>query len=137
MARLFGIVIPDDKKVDYGLTRIYGIGWTRARKIIEDLKIDKNARIKDLTEEQQKNIINVVEKTYKVEGDLREEVNESIKRLREIGSYRGMRHAVGLPARGQRTKSNSRTRKGKKKTVGSLTKEAWAKLETAQNSAKK
>ncbi len=137
MARIFGVVIPDDKKVDYGLTLIYGIGWTRARKIVEDLKIDKNARIKDLSEEQQKNIINVVEKTYKVEGDLREELNESVKRLREIGSYRGMRHAMGLPARGQRTKSNSRTRKGKKKTVGALTKEAWAKLETAQNTTKK
>ncbi len=137
MARIFGVVIPDDKKVDYGLTLIYGIGWTRARQIVADLKIDKKARIKDLSEEQQKNIINVVEKKYKVEGDLREENNEAIKRLREIGSYRGMRHAMGLPARGQRTKSNSRTRKGKKKTVGALTKEAWAKLETAQNTTKK
>lgn len=137
MARILGVQLPDDKRVEYALTLIYGIGWARAGKIMEQLKIDKSARMKDLTEDHLKSIINVVEKGFKVEGDLREENSESIKRLREIGTYRGMRHAVGLPARGQRTKSNSRTRKGKRKTVGALTKEAWAKLETAANSGKK
>lgn len=137
MARILGVVLPDDKRVEYALTLIYGVGWARSSKILEQLKIDKNARMKDLSEEQQKSIIQIIEKGYKVEGDLREELNESVKRLREIGSYRGMRHAMGLPARGQRTKSNSRTRKGKRKTVGALTKEAWAKLETAQNASKK
>jgi small subunit ribosomal protein S13 len=137
MARILGVVLPDDKRAEYALTLIFGVGWARSAKILEQLKIDKGARMKDLTEEQQKSIIQIIEKGYKVEGDLREENNEAIKRLREIGSYRGMRHIVGLPARGQRTKSNSRTRKGKRKTVGALTKEAWAKLETATNTTKK
>lgn len=137
MARILGVVLPDDKRAEYALTLIFGVGWARSAKILEQLKIDKNARMKDLSEEQQKSIIQIIEKGYKVEGDLREENNEAIKRLREIGTYRGMRHVVGLPARGQRTKSNSRTRKGKRKTVGALTKEAWAKLETATNSGKK
>lgn len=137
MARILGVVIPDDKRVEYALTLIYGIGWSRSREIMTNLKMDMKSRIKDLSEEQIQQIIQVVEKSFKVEGDLREELNESVKRLREIGSYRGMRHAMGLPARGQRTKSNARTRKGKKKTVGALTKEAWAKLEQVQNAAAK
>lgn len=137
MARILGVVLPDEKRAEYALTLIYGIGWARSRKLLQQVKIDPSTRTKDLSEEQMKSIINLVEKSYKVEGDLREELNDSIKRLREIGSYRGMRHSMGLPARGQRTKSNARTRKGKKKTVGALTKEAWAKLETAQNAAKK
>lgn len=129
MARILGVVLPEDKRLEYALTLIYGVGQTRARKILEDLKIDKATRVKDLTEEQQKNIIHYVESAYKTEGDLREELNDSIKRLKDNGSYRGMRHMMGLPANGQRTKSNARTRKGKRKTVGALTKEAWAKLE--------
>ena len=132
MARILGVVLPDDKRVEYALTLIYGIGWSQSTKIMDQLKIDKATRMKDLSEEQIKNIIGVIEKSFKVEGDLREEISESIKRLREIGSYRGIRHAMGLPVRGQRTKSNARTRKGKKKTVGALTKEAWAKIEQAQ-----
>lgn len=132
MARILGVVLPDDKRVEYALTLIYGIGWSQSTKIMDQLKIDKKTRMKDLTEEQIKSIIGVIEKSFKVEGDLREEINESIKRLREIGSYRGIRHTMGLPVRGQRTKSNARTRKGKKKTVGALTKEAWAKIEQAQ-----
>lgn len=135
MARILGIVLPDDKRVQYALTLIYGIGWTQSKSILEQLKIDSKTRVKDLSEEQQKNIIQVIEKSFKVEGDLREERGESIKRLRDIGSYRGMRHMMGLPARGQRTKSNARTRKGKRKTVGALTKEAWAKLEETQKKA--
>jgi small subunit ribosomal protein S13 len=137
MARILGVVIPDDKRVEYALTLIYGIGWSQSTKIMDQLKIDKKTRIKDLSEEQIKSVIGVIEKNFKVEGDLREELNESIKRLREIGSYRGIRHTMGLPVRGQRTKSNARTRKGKKKTVGALTKEAWAKIEQAQNSGSK
>jgi small subunit ribosomal protein S13 len=137
MARILGVVIPDDKRVEYALTLIYGIGWSQSTKIMDQLKIDKKTRIKDLSEEQIKSVIGVIEKNFKVEGDLREEVTESIKRLREIGSYRGIRHTMGLPVRGQRTKSNARTRKGKKKTVGALTKEAWAKIEQAQNSGSK
>jgi small subunit ribosomal protein S13 len=137
MARILGIVLPDDKRVEYALTLIYGIGWTQSKSILEQLKIDSKTRVKDLSEEQQKNIIQVIEKSFKVEGDLREERGESVKRLRDIGSYRGMRHIMGLPARGQRTKSNARTRKGKRKTVGALTKEAWAKLEETQKKASK
>lgn len=137
MARILGIVLPDDKRVEYALTLIYGIGWTQSKSILEQLKIDSKTRVKDLSEEQQKNIIQVIEKSFKVEGDLREERGESVKRLRDIGSYRGMRHVMGLPARGQRTKSNARTRKGKRKTVGALTKEAWAKLEETQKKASK
>ncbi len=135
MARILGIVLPDDKRVEYALTLIYGIGWSQSKGILEQLKIDSKTRVKDLSVEQQKNIIQVIEKSFKVEGDLREERGESIKRLRDIGSYRGMRHMMGLPARGQRTKSNARTRKGKRKTVGALTKEAWAKLEETQKKA--
>jgi small subunit ribosomal protein S13 len=137
MARILGVVVPDDKRVEYALTLIYGIGWSQSSKIMEQLKIDKKTRVKDLSEDQIKSVIGVIEKNFKVEGDLREEINESIKRLREIGSYRGIRHTMGLPVHGQRTKSNARTRKGKKKTVGALTKEAWAKIEQAQNTAKK
>jgi small subunit ribosomal protein S13 len=137
MARILGIVLPDDKRVEYALTLIYGIGWSQSKRILEQLKIDSKTRVKDLSEDQQKNIIQVIEKSYKVEGDLREERSENIKRLRDIGSYRGMRHMMGLPVRGQRTKSNARTRKGKRKTVGALTKEAWAKLEETQKKASK
>jgi small subunit ribosomal protein S13 len=137
MARILGIVLPDDKRVEYALTLIYGIGWSQSKSILEQLKIDSKTRVKDLSEDQQKNIIQVIEKSFKVEGDLREERGENIKRLRDIGSYRGMRHMMGLPVRGQRTKSNARTRKGKRKTVGALTKEAWAKLEETQKKASK
>ncbi|MCX7996353.1 MAG: 30S ribosomal protein S13 [Patescibacteria group bacterium] len=135
MARILGVVLPDDKRVEYALTLIFGIGWARSKEILKKSNIDSSVRMKDLSEEQLKTLISNVE-TFKVEGDLREEINENIKRLREIGSYRGMRHAMGLPTRGQRTKSNARTRKGKKKTVGALTKEAWAKLEQLQKNAK-
>jgi small subunit ribosomal protein S13 len=137
MARILGVVVPDDKRIEYALTLVYGIGWTQSKKILEQLSIDTKTRVHELSEEQLKQIVNVIEKTYKVEGDLREELTMNVKRLREIGSYRGMRHAMSLPARGQRTKSNARTRKGKKKTVGALTKEAWAKLETQAQAAKK
>lgn len=129
MARILGVQLPDQSRLEYALTLIYGIGPARSKKIMEDLSIATTVRVKDLSEEQQKSIINHIEKNVKAEGDLREEINENIKRMKDIGSYRGLRHIMGLPAHGQRTKSNSRTRKGKRKTVGALTKEAWAKLE--------
>lgn len=137
MARILGVMLPDDKRVEYALTLLYGIGWKQSTNIMNQAKIDRATRVKELNEDQIKSIIQVVEKNFKIEGDLREELNDSIKRLREIGSYRGIRHIVGLPARGQRTKSNSRTRKGKRKTVGALTKEAWAKLEETQKKTTK
>ena len=135
MARLLGINLPDNKRIDYALTLIYGVGWTRASKLLEQVKVPAAKRVKDLTEEDLKKITVVLEKAYKVEGDLREEINENLKRLREIGSYRGFRHVHGLPVRGQRTRSNARTKRGKRKTVGALKKEDWAKLETTKTGA--
>jgi small subunit ribosomal protein S13 len=132
MARLFGMVIPDNHRIEYALTRIYGIGWVNAAKICKTAGVDGHTKMSQLKEDELKKIIGVVEKDYTVEGDLREELTGNIKRLKEIVSYRGMRHVRGLPARGQRTKSNSRTKKGKRKTVGALKKEVWAKLEQAK-----
>jgi len=129
MARFLGITLPDDKRIDYALTLIYGIGWSNVYSILDQVKIEPKRRVKDISEEEFRKIAEVIEKNFKVEGDLREVINENIKRLREIGSYRGLRHAKGLPVRGQRTKSNARTKRGKRKTVGALRKEAWAKLE--------
>ncbi len=129
MARLFGINLTDKDKISFALTGIYGIGFSRARQILTLLKIDVTKRVKELTENEFKQIQDYVEKQFKVEGDLRLEINENIKRLKEIGSYRGIRHLRGLPCRGQRTRSNARTRKGKKRTIGALSKEAWAKID--------
>ncbi len=116
MARIAGVDIPNDKKVYISLTYIYGIGQSLAEKILEDVNVSKDIRVKDLTEEQLTKIRNEVNK-YKVEGDLRREVSLNIKRLTEIGSYRGLRHRKGLPVRGQSTKTNARTRKGPRKTI--------------------
>ena len=116
MARIAGVDIPNDKRVVISLTYIYGIGLTTSKKVLEEAGISEDVRVKDLTEEQ----LNAIRKTIdaiKVEGDLRREVQLNIKRLMEIGCYRGMRHRNGLPVRGQRTKTNARTRKGKAKTV--------------------
>ncbi|HHY39822.1 MAG TPA: 30S ribosomal protein S13 [Syntrophaceticus sp.] len=118
MARIAGVDLPRDKRVDVALTYIYGIGRTSAREIIEKTGIDPATRVKDLTEEEVGKITEVIDKEYKVEGDLRREVTMNIKRLIEIGSYRGLRHRRGLPTRGQRTRTNARTRKGPRKTVG-------------------
>ena len=112
MARIAGVDIPNDKRVVISLTYIYGIGLTTSKKVLEEAGISEDVRVKDLTEEQ----LNAIRKTIdaiKVEGDLRREVQLNIKRLMEIGCYRGMRHRKGLPVRGQRTKTNARTRKGK------------------------
>lgn len=116
MARIAGVDIPRDKRVVVSLTYIYGIGLTTSKQILAAANISEDIRVKDLTEEQETAIRNEVEK-IKVEGDLRREVNLNIKRLMEIGSYRGMRHRKGLPVRGQRSKTNARTRKGPRRTV--------------------
>ena len=116
MARIVGVDIPNDKPVYISLTYIYGIGRTTALKICEEAKVESTIRVKDLTDEQLGAIRNVLGK-YKVEGDLRREVALNIKRLTEIGCYRGIRHKRGLPVNGQRTKTNARTRKGPRKTI--------------------
>ncbi len=135
MARLIGVTLPDDKRIDYALTLLYGIGWNNVVSVLKQSNIDPKRRVKDIKEEEFKKITEVIDKTFKVEGELRESLNDSIKRLREIGSYRGLRHLRGLPVRGQRTKSNARTKRGKRKTVGALRKEAWAKLESGKTGA--
>lgn len=118
MARISGVDLPRDKRVEVGLTYIFGIGISRSRKIIAATGINPDTRIKDLAEAEVNKIRDYIDKNYKVEGDLRRDVSLSIKRLMEIGCYRGIRHRRGLPVRGQRTKTNSRTRKGPKRTVG-------------------
>ena len=118
MARIAGVDLPNEKRIEAGLTYIYGIGWTTSRKILEKTGINPDTRVKDLTEEEAGKIRKVIENDYLVEGDLRRDVNMNIKRLMEIGCYRGIRHRRGLPVRGQKTKTNARTRKGPKQTVG-------------------
>jgi len=117
MARIEGVDLPRNKRVEIGLTYLFGIGPTRANAILTQTKVNPDIRVKDLSEADVAAIREYISKHYKVEGDLRREVQLSIKRLIEIGSYRGMRHRRNLPARGQRTRTNSRTRKGTKKTV--------------------
>lgn len=117
--RISGINIPDNKRIEVALTYIYGIGLSRSKKILENAKVSPDIRSKDLTPEDEMKIRNVLEKTYKVEGELRREVMANIKRLTDVGTYRGVRHKKGLPVRGQRTKTNARTKRGKKVTVGS------------------
>ena len=117
MARLAGVDIPREKRVEIALTYIYGVGRTRSKYTLEVTEIDPNTRVKDLTDEQLLKLREHIEGTYKVEGDLRREVAADIRRKVEIGSYEGIRHRRGLPVRGQRTKTNARTRKGPKRTV--------------------
>jgi len=117
MARIAGIDLPREKRIEIALTYIYGIGRTSATKILEETGINPDIRVKDLTEEDEIKLSKVIADKYTVEGDLRREVAMDIKRLVEIGSYRGMRHRKGLPVRGQRSKTNARTRKGPKRTV--------------------
>jgi len=117
MARLAGVDIPRDKRVEVALTYIYGVGRTRAVKTLADTAIDGNIRVKDLSDDQLVLLRDYIEGTFKVEGDLRREVAADIRRKVEIGSYEGIRHRKGLPVRGQRTKTNARTRKGPKRTV--------------------
>ena len=118
MARIAGVDLPRDKKVLAALPYIYGIGHTRAKEIIEATGVNPDTRVRDLTEEEIAKIRDFIDQNYKVEGDLRAEVQLNIKRLIDLGTYRGLRHRRGLPVRGQRTRTNARTRKGPKKTVG-------------------
>ena len=117
MARIAGIDLPREKRIEIGLTYIYGIGRKSAKDILEMANIDPDTRVKDLTEDQEAALREVIDKNYTIEGDLRREVALNIKRLTEIGCYRGIRHRRGLPVRGQRTKTNAHTRKGPKKTI--------------------
>lgn len=118
MARIAGVDLPREKRVEIGLTYIYGIGRKTANVILEKAQVNPDTRVKDLTEEEAGRIRKIIDQEYVVEGDLRREVSLNIKRLMEIGCYRGIRHRRGLPVRGQKTKTNARTRKGPKKTVG-------------------
>ncbi|MBJ7433417.1 MAG: hypothetical protein RLZZ441_57 [Actinomycetota bacterium] len=117
MARLAGVDIPRDKRVEIALTYIYGVGRTRSVQVLDETKIDKNIRVKDLTDEQLIALRDYIDANFKVEGDLRREVQADIRRKVELGSYQGIRHRRGLPVHGQRTKTNARTRKGPKRTV--------------------
>ena len=117
MARISGIDLPRDKRIEVALTNIYGIGPARAAKVLETTGINPDTRVKDLTEDQEAQLREAIEHGYIIEGDLRREVGMNIKRLSEIGCYRGLRHRRGLPVHGQRTKTNARTRKGPKKTI--------------------
>lgn len=118
MARIAGVDLPRDKRVEIGLTYIYGIGKSSSQKILEQTGVNPDTRVRDLTEDEVNRLRDAIEKNYRVEGDLRREVALNIKRLIEIGCYRGLRHRRGLPVRGQNTKNNARTRKGPKRTVG-------------------
>ena len=117
MARIAGVDLPREKRVEIGLTYVYGIGKSSAVKILEETGINPDTRVKDLTEDEIAKLRDAIDRSYTVEGDLRREVALNIKRLIEIGSYRGLRHRKGLPVRGQRTKTNARTRKGPKRTI--------------------
>lgn len=126
MARIAGVDLPENKRVDIGLTYIFGIGRSNVVSVIKNTGVDGSKKIVDLTEDEISKIQKELEK-IKVEGDLRQEIEQNIKRLEEIGSFRGSRHRKGLPARGQRTRSNARTKRGKRKTVGTVRKEAEVK----------
>ncbi len=117
MARISGVDLPREKRIEIGLTYIYGIGRKSAKDILEKAGIDPDIRVKDLTEDQESALRDVIDHGYVIEGDLRRELATNIKRLTDIGCYRGIRHRRGLPVRGQRTKTNARTRKGPKKTI--------------------
>lgn len=118
MARISGVDLPREKRVEIGLTYIYGIGLTTAKAILSETGVDPDTRVKDLSEEETVRLREYIDKNLKIEGDLRREVSQNVKRLMEIGSYRGLRHRKGLPVRGQRTHTNARTRKGPRKQIG-------------------
>ena len=119
MARIAGVDLPRNKRIEVGLTYIYGIGPSNVQGLLEKAGVDPDRRVKDLTDEEINKIASAITRDYRVEGDLRREVAMNIKRLMDIGSYRGLRHRRGLPCRGQNTRSNARSRKGPKRTVGS------------------
>ncbi len=117
MARISGVDLPKDKRVEIALRYLYGIGATLSRRIVSEASVSPDVRVKNLTEDEVHRLQTVINKSYKIEGDLRREVSQDIKRLVDIGSYRGFRHRRGLPVRGQRTRTNARTRKGPRKTI--------------------
>ena len=118
MARIAGVNLPKEKRVEIGLTYIYGIGRSSSGKILSQAQVSPDVRVKDLTEDEIIRLRNIIEKDHKVEGDLKREISLNIKRLKEVGSHKGLRHKAGLPVRGQRTKTNARTKRGKRMTVG-------------------
>jgi small subunit ribosomal protein S13 len=122
--RIAGVDLPNNERIEIGLTSIFGIGRTSSRKIIRDIGLDPNKKVKDMTDEEGMKIRAVIDSEYKIEGDMRRELTMHIKRLQDIGSYRGMRHKLRLPVRGQRTKTNARTRKGRRISVSMKKKEA-------------
>lgn len=130
--RISGINIPDEKRIDIALSYLYGIGRKNAVDVLKKASVDASKRVKSLSEDEQKRIQKILE-SYKIEGDLMTEVTTGIKRLKEIGSYRGMRHSKNLPARGQRTRSNARTKRGKRVTIGAIKKEMAAKMGLVQD----
>lgn len=134
MARIAGVDLPENKRVDIGLTYIFGIGRSNVISVIKTANVEGAKRVKDLTEEEINKLQKCVEQ-FKVEGDLRQEIEQNIKRLEEAGSYRGLRHKKGLPTRGQRTRSNARTKRGKRKTVGTVRKEVVSKTGGAEGKA--
>lgn len=131
MARISGIELQDNWKVDYALTRIKGVGWPLSKKILESLKIDNSKRISDLSSDEITKISTKLEE-YPLEGELVRQVRANIARLQSIGTYRGLRHTRGLPVRGQRTRTNARTKRGKRKTVGAFKKEILTKMQTGK-----
>ena len=137
MSRIAGVDIPLHKRTDIALTYIYGIGRSNVVKILKDAKVDGSKRAKDLTEDEVNKLQKIIEKSFKVEGNLRLEIQNNIKRLREIGTYRGMRHTKNLPVRGQRTRSNARTKRGKRVTIGAMKKDDRVKLDAAPAAEKK
>ena len=128
--RVAGIDLPDNKRIDIALTYLYGLGRNNVAKFLLKASVEGAKRMKELTEEEAGRIQKLLDKEYKIEGDLRAEVSENIKRLKAIGSYRGLRHSKSLPVRGQRTRSNARTKRGKRQTVGALKKDIRAKMAT-------
>lgn len=131
MPRISGIDIPDQKKIDVSLTYIYGVGRTNVYPLLLAAKIDPNKRVKDLSADELSRLQNAVD-TLKVEGDLRKEIRQNISRLKDIGSYRGIRHGKSLPVRGQRTRTNARTKRGKRMTIGALKKEVKAQVDASK-----
>ncbi len=124
MARIAGVDLPKNERIEIGLTRIFGVGRSVSKKILGEAQVDPNTRVKDLKDDDAVKLRAIIERDYRVEGDLRRDIGMSIKRLQDIGSYRGLRHRASLPVRGQRTKTNARTRKGPRKAVVGKKKEA-------------
>ena len=129
--RIAGVTLPDEKRIDIALSYIYGIGRKNAVGVMEKAGVTPETRTKDLTEDEVKKLTRVLD-AYKIEGDLKADIAANIRRLRDIGAYRGIRHARGLPSRGQRTRSNARTKRGKRMTIGAIKKEVMAKIDAAQ-----